>query len=112
MDETLIEAIEVALASFFSGNNMPDMSGDPRRRLSPLQRRNLTDAARACAPLAYRAGMERAAGIASKHGDWAAERRDDKSCHRDEFSTYRFTGRHLAAHEIAAEIRKEAGEPK
>ena len=95
MDETLIEAIEVALASFFSGNNMPDMSGDPRRRLSPLQRRNLTDAARACAPLAYRAGMERAAGIAE---DYTNAFPDDAEC----------TDFRVAGEAIAAAILKEA----
>ncbi|RWK39272.1 hypothetical protein [Mesorhizobium sp.] len=41
----MITRVEKALAVHFSGNRMPDMSGDPRNRLSSLQRRNLTDAA-------------------------------------------------------------------
>jgi hypothetical protein len=32
------------LASFFSGDRQPHMSGDPRARLSPLRRRDLDDA--------------------------------------------------------------------
>ncbi|TIN83076.1 hypothetical protein [Mesorhizobium sp.] len=45
MANEMIERVEKALAVHFSGNRMPDMSGDPRARLSQLQRRNLTDAA-------------------------------------------------------------------
>jgi len=47
MSESMIERVERALAIHFSGNRQPCMSGDPRDRLSPLQRRNLSDAARA-----------------------------------------------------------------
>lgn len=43
----MIERVERAMATYFSGNNMPDMSGDNRNRLSTFQRRNLTLAARA-----------------------------------------------------------------
>jgi hypothetical protein len=43
----MVERVEWALAIFFSQNRMPCMSGDPRDRLSSLQRRNLSDAARA-----------------------------------------------------------------
>lgn len=40
------EAIEWVLAPYFSGNRMPHMSGDPRNRLSPLQRRDVENASR------------------------------------------------------------------
>jgi len=46
-EQTMVERVEYALAFFISHNNQPDMSGDPRARLSTLQRRNLSDAARA-----------------------------------------------------------------
>lgn len=42
-----VEEIGRELAFFFSGNNQPCMSGDPRDRLSPLRRRDLDDAANA-----------------------------------------------------------------
>ncbi len=45
------EALEWALAIHFSQNRQPDMSGDPRNRLSPLQRRNMNDAIDALLPL-------------------------------------------------------------
>lgn len=35
------EQLEWVLAIHFSQNRMPDMSGDPRRRLTPLTRRNM-----------------------------------------------------------------------
>ena len=38
------ETVEWALAVHFSGNRMPHMSGDPRNRLSPGQRRQMEDA--------------------------------------------------------------------
>jgi hypothetical protein len=38
------EELEYALAMHFSNNRMPHMSGDPRNRLSSLQRRNMEDA--------------------------------------------------------------------
>jgi hypothetical protein len=38
------EKLEYALAMHFSNNRMPHMSGDPRNRLSSLQRRNMEDA--------------------------------------------------------------------
>jgi hypothetical protein len=38
------EKLEYALAMHFSSNRMPHMSGDPRNRLSSLQRRNMEDA--------------------------------------------------------------------
>lgn len=38
------ELIERALAIHFSQNRQPHMSGDPRERLSALQRRNMEDA--------------------------------------------------------------------
>ena len=38
------ELIERALAIRFSQNRQPHMSGDPRERLSALQRRNMEDA--------------------------------------------------------------------
>ena len=38
------EKLEYALALHFSSNRMPHMSGDPRNRLSSLQRRNMEDA--------------------------------------------------------------------
>ncbi len=38
------EKLEYALAMHFSSNRMPHMSGDPRSRLSSLQRRNMEDA--------------------------------------------------------------------
>jgi len=41
----LIEQIERIAAIHISGNRQPCMSGDPRDRLSPLQRRNLSDLA-------------------------------------------------------------------
>ena len=53
--------------------------------------------ARACAPLAYRAGMERAAGIAE---DYTNAFPDDAEC----------TDFRVAGEAIAADIRKEAGE--
>jgi len=37
----LRERMRYELAQFFSLNNQPDMSGDPTRRLSPLQKQNL-----------------------------------------------------------------------
>lgn len=40
----MIEAIERALAIHFSQNRQPHMSGDPRERLSAMQRRNMEDA--------------------------------------------------------------------
>ncbi len=43
----LTEHIECAMARYFSGNNMPHMSGDDRNRCSPGQRRMLSDAATA-----------------------------------------------------------------
>jgi hypothetical protein len=42
--EELREKLGYALAMHFSGNRMPHMSGDPRNRLSPSQRRNMEDA--------------------------------------------------------------------
>jgi hypothetical protein len=38
------ELVEWALAVHFSGNRMPHMSGDPRNRLAPGQRRAMEDA--------------------------------------------------------------------
>jgi hypothetical protein len=38
------EALGYLLAGHFSGNSQPDMSGDPRKRLSPLRRRDMDDA--------------------------------------------------------------------
>jgi hypothetical protein len=38
------EKLEYALAMHFANNRMPHMSGDPRNRLSSLQRRNMEDA--------------------------------------------------------------------
>lgn len=38
------EALEWVLAIHFSQNRQPCMSGDPRDRLSPMQRRNMEDA--------------------------------------------------------------------
>jgi hypothetical protein len=38
------EALEYALASHFSRNRQPHMSGDPRARLSTMERRNFDDA--------------------------------------------------------------------
>jgi len=46
-DDRLVELIEWHFAALVSGNNMPHMSGDPRARLHPGQRRRLNDAARA-----------------------------------------------------------------
>jgi hypothetical protein len=44
-DEVVLGRLECSLASFIGGNRQPHMSGDPRERLSPLQRRNTSDAA-------------------------------------------------------------------
>ncbi len=48
MSEELLELIKTrigyAMASVVSGNNQPDMSGDPRNRLSPLRRRHFDEA--------------------------------------------------------------------
>jgi hypothetical protein len=38
------EELERLLALYFSGNRMPCMSGDPRDRLSPMRKRDLSDA--------------------------------------------------------------------
>lgn len=38
------EELENILAIFFAHNRQPHMSGDPRARLSPLQRRDMEDA--------------------------------------------------------------------
>lgn len=46
-EDALVELIEWHFAALVSGNNMPHMSGDPRARLHPGQRRRLNDAARA-----------------------------------------------------------------
>ena len=75
------ETVEWALAVHFSGNRMPHMSGDPRNRLSPGQRRQMEDARDAVldalAPIlaarvaaARREGIEAAADEAGKlaHG--------------------------------------------
>lgn len=67
--EGLREDLERALAIHFSQNRQPCMSGDPRDRLSPLQRRNMNDAVDAILSLApfadyaagRRAGLEEAA---------------------------------------------------
>ena len=64
MDEVTREQLERSLAVFFSGSNQPDMSGDPRNRLSPLQRRRLSDAINAVWPIARAAALREAAGIA------------------------------------------------
>lgn len=40
-DPATVEAVEWALAIHFSSNRQPAMSGDPRDRLSALQRRNM-----------------------------------------------------------------------
>jgi hypothetical protein len=42
--EDLADRLERRLAFYFSHNNQPCMSGDPRDRCSPLQRRNLSEA--------------------------------------------------------------------
>jgi hypothetical protein len=42
--EDIAERLERRLAFYFSHNNQPCMSGDPRDRCSPLQRRNLSEA--------------------------------------------------------------------
>ena len=42
--DAMREALEWALAIHFSQNRQPCMSGDPRDRLSSLQRRNMEDA--------------------------------------------------------------------
>lgn len=74
MDEVTREQLERSLAVFFSGSNQPDMSGDPRNRLSPLQRRRLSDAINAVWPIARAAALREAAGIAeskqSTDDDW------------------------------------------
>ena len=44
MNPDMREKLEYALAIYFSNNRMPHMSGDPRNRLSSLQRRNMEDA--------------------------------------------------------------------
>ena len=44
MNPEMRENLEYALAMHFSSNRMPHMSGDPRNRLSSLQRRNMEDA--------------------------------------------------------------------
>jgi acyl-homoserine lactone acylase PvdQ len=40
-DPEIVEAVEWALAVHFTQNQQPCMSGDPRHRLSSLQRRNM-----------------------------------------------------------------------
>jgi hypothetical protein len=45
--EKLTERLERRLAIYFSHNSQPSMSGDPRDRCSPLQRRNLSEAVKA-----------------------------------------------------------------
>jgi hypothetical protein len=42
--EELRERVERTLAIFFTGNRMPHMSGDPRERVPPAKRRDLSDA--------------------------------------------------------------------
>jgi hypothetical protein len=45
--EKLAERLEKRLAIYFSHNNQPAMSGDPRDRCTPQQRRHLTEAVQA-----------------------------------------------------------------
>lgn len=77
------ETVEWALAVHFSGNRMPHMSGDPRNRLSPGQRRQMEDARDAVldalAPiLAARVAAARREGIeaAAKEVDCGCDIRD------------------------------------
>lgn len=52
-DEKLIEAMELAIgysmASLVSSNNMPDMSGDPRKRMPPHLRKRFDQRVRVAA---------------------------------------------------------------
>lgn len=45
--DAMVERLEWAMAVYFSQNRQPCMSGDPRDRLGPHQRRALSDAIRA-----------------------------------------------------------------
>jgi hypothetical protein len=45
--EKLAERLEKRLAIYFSHNSQPVMSGDPRDRCSPIQRRHLSEAVQA-----------------------------------------------------------------
>jgi len=47
--QKLIDLIGYHLASALSGNNQPDMSGDPRKRIPPIRRRHFDDACAHCA---------------------------------------------------------------
>lgn len=44
MRDQIAEIIGYQLATLVSGNNMPDMSGDPRKRIPPRVRRKYDDA--------------------------------------------------------------------
>lgn len=44
-EEEMRDQVERTLAIFFTGNRMPHMSGDPRERVPPAKRRDLSDAA-------------------------------------------------------------------
>jgi hypothetical protein len=48
-EATDIEWLERTLASYFSTNRMPEMSGDMRKRLTPHARRNVEECAKAIA---------------------------------------------------------------
>ena len=43
-EEGMRDQVERTLAMFFTGNRMPHMSGDPRERVPPMKRRDLSDA--------------------------------------------------------------------
>jgi hypothetical protein len=73
------EKLEYALAMHFSSNRMPHMSGDPRNRLSSLQRRNMEDAVTSIleviGPILTPAEVE--ARVATAHKEWLAELNHD-----------------------------------
>jgi len=68
-DDRLVELIEWHFAALVSGNNMPHMSGDPRARLHPGQRRRLNDASRA-ALAALRQHRPDVAAVLDGDGGW------------------------------------------
>jgi hypothetical protein len=95
------EALEYAMASHFSRNRQPHMSGDPRMRLSAMERRNFDDAMRTAletlAPFvsAYArdvraTALREAAGIARTHAAAA------KRCSEESSVIYRIRAEYLA----------------
>lgn len=72
------DVIGYHMAAIVSGNNMPDMSGDPRRRIPDAKRRNFDDACRSAAVAALEA-IQLPEHPAVKPLEWVSTSHDDGS---------------------------------